>query len=160
MLRVASFAGLGRFGLPLVAVGTGAALWSTSWAMAASAPSKAVTVALPQHPPVRAGGEQVGVSIPSVVFGQADGLGRTLSVGYHTARVQVWLAAGSPAAVATVSSFGVRVDRCTAAALHPAGVTTLHCVLDVPRNLRSVVLTVATSVAGQHFAASYSHGVR
>jgi hypothetical protein len=159
VLRLPTFAGVGRLGLPLVAVATGVALWSTSWAMAAAAPGSAVTVAMPQQTPVRVASEQVGVSIPSVVFGQADGLGRQLAVGRHSAVVQIWLAAGSPAAFATVRSPAAEVHGCTAVSLRPASVTTLHCVVDVAKSAHGLTLTVATSVAGQHFQTAYAHRV-
>ena len=157
--RVPSFAVVGTLGLPLVAAATGVALWSTSWAMATSwSGSGAVAVAMPQlqQPPVRAGGEQVAVTIPSVVFGAADGLGRHMTSGRHTAVVKVWLAAGSPASVATVRSSAGRVHGCTAVSLHPAQVNTLHCTVDVAG---SFTLKVATSVAGKHFRAAYQHSV-
>jgi hypothetical protein len=160
VLRLPVFAGVGRLGLPLVAAATGVALWSTSWAMAASGPAKGVSVAMPQQAPVRATAGQVGVSIPSVVFGQADGLASLLGVGQHTATVQVWLAAGSPASVATVRSSDGAVHGCSAVRLRAASVNTLHCAVDVASTARAVTLTVATSVAGQHFQTSYAHRVR
>ena len=64
MLRVPTFAGVGRLGLPLVAVATGIALWSTSWAMAMSAPGGGVSVAMPQNEQPAPAGQQVAVSIP------------------------------------------------------------------------------------------------
>lgn len=159
MLRVPLFAEVGRLGLPVVAAATGAALWGTSWAMASSVPAGAVTVAMPQHSSGSVGGETVGVSIPSVVFGQGDGLGRQVTVGRHSAVVQVWLAAGSPEAVATVRSTDGRLRGCRSVRLQPARVNTLRCALDVSVTTRSLTLTVATSVAGQHFQATYEHRV-
>ncbi|BEP13830.1 hypothetical protein acdb102_21410 [Acidothermaceae bacterium B102] len=159
MLRVPTFVGVGRLGLPLVAAATGVALWSTSWAMAMSAPGSAVSVAMPQSAqPVRAG-QQVAVTIPSVVFGPADGLTQRLHVGPHHATVRVWLAAGSPAAVATVHAGNDRVAGCRAVSLRPAAVTTLHCTVYVADSRGPLRLTVATAVAGKHFSTSYQHSV-
>jgi hypothetical protein len=151
------FAVVGRLGLPVVAAATGVALWATSWAIAASVPASAVAVAMPERPASSAGSEQVGVAIPSVVFGQADGLGQRLTAGRHTAVLRVWLAAGSPSAAATVRSTGGEVRGCTAVALRPAQVNTLHCAVDVAGPFR---LSVVTSVAGQSFHASFAHLVR
>lgn len=159
MLRVPTFVGVGRLGLPLVAVATGVALWSTSWAMAVSAPGGAVSVAMPQNEQPVGPGQQVVVSIPSVVFGPADGLGVRLRVGPHTAIVRVWLAAGSPGAVATVRAGEVRVRGCRAVSLRPAAVTTLHCTVYVAGSRGPLRLTVATAVAGKHFSTSYEHVV-
>ncbi len=158
MSRTPTFAGVGRLGLPLVAAATGVALWSTSWAMATSVPGSAVVVAMPQQsqPTPGGGAAQVGVSIPSVVFGPADGLSARVGAGAHHAVVAVWLAAGSPAAVASVTSSTGRVRGCTAVHLRPAAVTQLHCTVEVARG-SSFALTVATSVAGQHFRATYRH---
>jgi hypothetical protein len=159
VLRVPTFVGVGRLGLPLVAAATGVALWSTSWAMAMSAPGGAVSVAMPQNEQAAGAGQQVAVSIPSVAFGPADGLGQRLPAGPHTATVRVWLAAGSPAAVATVRAGSNRVRGCRAVSLRPAAVTTLRCTVEVAPSRVPLRLTVATAVAGKHFSTSYEHVV-
>jgi hypothetical protein len=155
--RVPTFAGVGRLGLPLVAVVTGVALWSTSWVLASGKPGHTVSVALPDQAQVRPAVGQVGVSIPSVVFGSADGLAARLTSGSNEAVVDVWLAAGSPASVVTVRSSNAHVSGCSAVRLLPAVVNKLHCAVDADR---SFTLSASTSVAGHAFQRSYRHFVR
>ncbi len=102
---------------------------------------------------------EVAVSIPSVVFGQADGLPKTLASGTYQAIFDVWVAAGSPSAVASVTATAGKVRGCHALPLHPATVNKLHCTIVLP-SARSLTLTVRTSVAGQAFHASYVHRTR
>jgi hypothetical protein len=152
--RVPTFAGVGRLGLPLVAVVTGVALWSTSWALATGRPGRPVSVALPDKAQVRPAAAQLGVSIPAVAFGSADGLAARLTAGSHVAVVDVWLAAGSSASLVTVSSTGAHVSGCSAVRLLPAVVNKLHCAVDADR---SFTLSASTSVAGHAFQTSYRH---
>lgn len=159
MSKVPTFGVVGRMGLPIVAALTGLALWASgSWALQpgkpAAAADRAVTVIASDHLTA----EQVGVTIPSVVFGAADGLSPVLAAGPHRAVLDVWLAAGSPAAHAAVHASGGRLRGCAAVTLRPARVTKVRCTVDADRG--QLTLTVATSVAGQHFQTSYAHTVR
>jgi hypothetical protein len=132
-------------------------MWSSgAWAAASDQP---VSVASPERLVAEGAGANVAVSIPSVVFGQSDGLPRTLTSGTHHVVVDVWLAARSPAAVASVTTTAGQLRGCRALPLHPAAVTKLHCTLVLP-HARSLTLTVRTSVAGQGFQRTYEHGAR
>jgi hypothetical protein len=145
-------------GLPLAATAVGLALWSSgSWAVNASN-GRTVTSST-DSPSTRSVDPDVAVSIPSVVFGQADGLPKTLTPRAYQAVFDVWLAAGSPSSVATVSASAGIVHGCRAVALRPATVNKLHCTV-AAQHARSLILTVRTSVAGQAFQTSYEHQVR
>lgn len=156
--RVPTFAVVGRMGLPLAAAAVGLALWSSgSWAVAA--PTAAQTPSSADSLSVPAAGSEVAVSIPSVVLGQADGLPKTLTSRTYQAVLHVWLAAGSPSTVATVSASAGAIRGCHAVALSPATVNTLRCEVATP-DARSLTLTVRVSLAGQAFQTSYGHEVR
>jgi hypothetical protein len=147
---------VGKLGLPMAAAAVGLALLSSGpWAVASGKPASTVSGKLS----ARSADSNVAVSIPSVVFGQSDGLPRTLTSGTYQAVFDVWLAAGSHAAVASVTTTAGHLSGCHALPLHPAAVTKLRCTL-VLSHARSLTLTVRTSVAGQGFQRSYEHDAR
>jgi hypothetical protein len=141
----------------MAAAAVGLALLSSgSWAVASGKPASTVSSGKLS---ARSADSNVAVSIPSVVFGQSDGLPQTLTSGTYQAVFDVWLAAGSHAAVASVTTTAGHLGGCHALPLHPAAVTKLHCTLVLP-HARSLTLTVRTSVAGQGFHRSYEHVAR
>jgi hypothetical protein len=145
-------------GLPIAAAAVGLALWSSgSWAVSAGAGTQVTSSS--DKLSARSVDSNVAVSIPSVVFGQADGLPKTLTSRTYQAVLDVWLAAGSPSSEATVSASAGAVHGCRAVALRPATVNKLHCTVAAV-HARSLILTVRTSVAGQAFQTSYGHQVR
>lgn len=145
-------------GLPLAAAVVGLALWSSgSWAVTAGSGAQAASSS--DQLSARMADSNVAVSIPSVVFGHSDGLPQTLTSPTYQAVLDVWLAAGSPSTVVTVSSGPAGLRGCRAVALRPATVNRLHCTVATP-HARSLTLIVRASVAGQAFQTSYGHQVR
>ena len=155
MSKVPTFGPVGQLGLPIAAAAVGLALWSTgSFALANAKPATVSS----SSDKLSAGGASVSVGIPSVVFGQGDGLPRRLTSAHYQAVFDVWLAAGSPSSVASVTAAGGRVSGCHGVRLEAATVNKLHCAVTAGR-APGVTLTVRTSVAGQPFHASYAHRV-
>ena len=145
-------------GLPLAAAAVGLALWSSgSWAVTGGGAAQTATSS--DQLAARSVDATVAVSVPAVVFGRTDGLPARVSSLEHQAVFDVWLAAGSPASTATVTTNAGEVRGCRSVALRPATVNKLSCTI-VPGAARSLTLVVRTSVAGQAFHASYGHQVR
>ena len=160
MSRVPTFGPVGQLGLPIAAAAVGLALWSTgSFAMASAKPTTvSSSIVSSSSDKLSAGGAALAVGIPSVVFGQGDGLPRRLTSPTYQAVFDVWLAAKSPSSVASVSAAGGRVSGCHGVRLKAATVNKLRCTVSVGR-APGVTLTVRTSVAGQPFHATYAHRV-